>query len=45
MDFLGIGLPELIVVLLIAVIAVGPRRLPELAVQLTRAVRQLQGRR
>ena len=48
MDFLGIGLPELIVVLLIAVIAViavGPRRLPELAVQLTRAVRQLRGRR
>ena len=42
MDILGIGLPELIVVLLIAV---GPRRLPELAVQLTRAVRQLQGRR
>jgi len=45
MDLLGIGLPELIVVLLIAVIAVGPRRLPELAVQLTRAVRQLRGRR
>jgi len=45
MGILGIGLPELVFVLLIAVIAVGPRRLPELAIQLTRAVRQLQGRR
>ena len=43
MDFLGIGLPELIVVLLIAVIVVGPKRLPEVAVQLARAIRQLRG--
>jgi len=43
MDFLGIGLPELIVVLLIAVMVVGPKRLPEVAVQLARVVRQLRG--
>ncbi len=43
MDFLGIGLPELIVVLIIAVIVVGPKRLPEVAVQLARVIRQLRG--
>ena len=43
MDFLGIGLPELIVVLIIAVVVVGPKRLPEVAVQLARLIRQLRG--
>jgi sec-independent protein translocase protein TatB len=43
MDFLGIGLPELILVLLVAVIVVGPKRLPEVAAQLGRLVRQLRG--
>ena len=43
MDFLGIGMPELIVVLIIAVVVVGPKRLPEVAVQLARAIRQLRG--
>jgi sec-independent protein translocase protein TatB len=43
MDFLGIGLPELIVILIVAVIVVGPKRLPEVAVQIARAIRQLRG--
>ena len=43
MDFLGIGLPELILILLVAVIVVGPKRLPEVAAQLGRVVRQLRG--
>ena len=43
MDFLGIGMPELIVVLIIAVVVVGPKRLPEVAVQLARLIRQLRG--
>src|SRR3990170_2527622 len=43
MDFLGIGLPELILVLVIAAIVVGPRRLPEVAVQLARVIRQMRG--
>ena len=43
MDFLGIGLPEIILVLVIAVIVVGPKRLPEVAVHLARVIRQLRG--
>jgi sec-independent protein translocase protein TatB len=43
MDFLGIGLPELILILIVAVIVVGPRRLPEVAAQLGRIVRQMRG--
>jgi Tat protein translocase TatB subunit len=43
MDFLGIGLPEIILILIIAVIVVGPKRLPEIAVQIARAIRQLRG--
>ena len=43
MDFLGIGLPELVLVLVIAVLVVGPKRLPEVAAQLARVVRQLRG--
>ncbi len=43
MDFLGIGLPEIVLVLIIAVIVVGPKRLPEVAVHLARVIRQLRG--
>ncbi len=45
MDFLGIGLPELILALLVAVIVAGPRRLPETALRLARTILQLRGRR
>jgi len=41
MSFLGIGLPEIVLVLIIAVIIVGPQRLPEVAVQIARALRYL----
>ncbi len=40
MDFLGIGLPELLVILVITLIVVGPRRLPEIAAQLARFIRE-----
>ncbi len=43
MDFLGIGLPELIIVLIVATIVVGPKRLPEVAVHIARAIRRLRG--
>jgi len=43
MDFLGIGPPELILILIVALIVVGPKRLPEIAVQIARAIRQLRG--
>lgn len=43
MNFLGIGPAELILVLIVAVIVVGPQRLPEVAVQLARAIRRLRG--
>ena len=43
MEFLGIGPQEIIVILVIAVIVVGPKRLPEFAVQLARLVRRLRG--
>ncbi|HXG35461.1 MAG TPA: Sec-independent protein translocase protein TatB [Dehalococcoidia bacterium] len=41
MDFLGIGLPELILVLLVALIVLGPQRLPQAAVQIARMVKTL----
>jgi sec-independent protein translocase protein TatA len=40
MEFLGIGLPELLVILLITLIVVGPRRLPEMAAQMARFIRE-----
>jgi Tat protein translocase TatB subunit len=43
MDFLGIGLPEIILILVVTVIVVGPKRLPEVAVHLARVIRQLRG--
>lgn len=43
MNFLGIGVPEIVLILVVAVIVVGPQRLPEVAVQLARAIRYLRG--
>jgi len=40
MEFLGVGLPELLVILVITLIIVGPQRLPEMAAQLARAMRE-----
>ncbi len=40
MEFLGVGLPELLVILLITLIFVGPQRLPEMAAQMARALRE-----
>ena len=39
MEFLGIGLPELLVILVLILIVVGPARLPEMAAQLARFIR------
>lgn len=39
MDIFGIGLPELVVILLLILIVVGPTRLPEMAAQLGRFIR------
>ncbi len=41
MEFLGIGLPELLVILLVALLVVGPQRLPQTAVQIARFIRQV----
>jgi sec-independent protein translocase protein TatB len=45
MDFLGlgIGVPQLLLVLVVALIVLGPERLPEVARQLARGIRQLRG--
>jgi Tat protein translocase TatB subunit len=40
MEFLGVGLPELLVILVITLIVVGPQRLPEMAAQMARAMRE-----
>jgi sec-independent protein translocase protein TatB len=40
MQFIGIGLPELLLILVLAVIVIGPERLPEFAGQLARWIRQ-----
>jgi sec-independent protein translocase protein TatB len=39
MEFLGIGVFELLVILVIALLVVGPKRLPEMAAQLARVYR------
>ena len=39
MEFLGIGPAELLVVLVLALLVVGPKRLPEMAAQLARFMR------
>lgn len=39
MDFFGVGLPELLVILVLTLIVVGPSRLPEMAVRLARFIR------
>lgn len=43
MEFLGIGYQELILVLVLLLVVVGPERLPTMAYQIGRAVRQMQG--
>lgn len=43
MHVFGIGLPEVILILVVAVIVLGPERVPEFAVQLARAIRWLRG--
>ena len=43
MDILGIGLPEIVLILIVAIIVVGPKRLPEVAAQMARVIRQLRG--
>jgi Tat protein translocase TatB subunit len=40
MEFLGIGLPELVLILVLTLIVVGPQRLPETAAQIGRAIRE-----
>ncbi len=43
MEFLGIGYQELLLVLGLLLVVVGPERLPTMAYQIGRAVRQMQG--
>ena len=40
MEFMGVGLPELLVILIITLLVVGPNRLPEVAAQIARAMRE-----
>ncbi len=42
MEFLGIGYQELLLVLVLLLVVVGPERLPSMAYQIGRAVRQMQ---
>ncbi|MGA2285621.1 MAG: twin-arginine translocase TatA/TatE family subunit [Dehalococcoidia bacterium] len=41
MEFFGVGLPELVLILVLTLIVVGPQRLPEVAAQLGKAIREL----
>jgi Tat protein translocase TatB subunit len=41
MEFFGVGLPELVLILVLTLIVVGPQRLPEVAAQLGKAMRDL----
>lgn len=43
MEFLGIGYQELLLVLVLLLVVVGPERLPAMAYQIGRAVRTMQG--
>lgn len=43
MGFFGIGLPELALIFAVAVIVLGPERIPGVAVQLARLLRYLRG--
>lgn len=43
MNFLGIGLPEIVLISLIAVVVLGPERFPQAAVQVARAIKWLRG--
>ncbi len=43
MGIFGVGLPELVLVFVVATIVLGPERIPEVAVQLARALRFLRG--
>jgi sec-independent protein translocase protein TatB len=43
MNFFGVGPLEIMLIMAVAVIVLGPERLPEAAVQLARAVRHLRG--
>ena len=43
MEFLGIGYQELLLVLVLLLVVVGPDRLPQMAYQIGRAVRTMQG--
>lgn len=43
MNFLGVGPLELMLVLIVGVIVLGPERIPEVAVQIARALRFLRG--
>jgi Tat protein translocase TatB subunit len=40
MEFFGIGLPELVVILVLTLIVVGPQRLPEVAAQIGKTIRE-----
>ena len=40
MEFFGIGLPEMLVILVLILIVVGPQRLPEMAAQIARFIRE-----
>lgn len=42
MEFLGVGYQELLLVMVVALIFVGPERMPAVAYQIGRAVRQMQ---
>jgi Tat protein translocase TatB subunit len=42
MEFLGVGLPELLVIMAITLLVVGPQRLPEIAAQMGRFMRTFQ---
>jgi sec-independent protein translocase protein TatB len=41
-EFLGIGYQELLLILVLLLVVVGPERLPQMAYQIGRAVRQMQ---